>query len=108
MVGGIDQVIDRLQAMVQQSIRDGDRSGYFAALYRRVTETIRDAIRGASSTMAPAWKRSISRSRSATASAAFALTNRATITTCDFSRHVFGLSRAGKDRGFQHLQSDQA
>jgi len=46
MVGGIDQVIDRLQAMVQQSIRDGDRSGYFAALYRRVTETIRDAIRG--------------------------------------------------------------
>ena len=46
MVGGIDQVIDRLQAIVQQSSRDGDRSGYFAALYRRVTETIRDAIRG--------------------------------------------------------------
>jgi hypothetical protein len=46
MAGGIDQVIDRLQAIVQQSIRDGDRSGYFAALYRRVTETIRDAIRG--------------------------------------------------------------
>ena len=46
MADGIDQVIDRLQAIVQQSIRDGDRSGYFAALYRRVTETIRDAIRG--------------------------------------------------------------
>jgi hypothetical protein len=42
---GINQVIDRLEAIVQQSIRDRDRSGYFAALYRRVTVSIRDAIR---------------------------------------------------------------
>ena len=33
--GGIDQVIDRLQAVVQESIRNRDRAGYFAALYRR-------------------------------------------------------------------------
>ena len=46
MVGdGINEVLDRLEAIVQQSIRDGDRSGYFAALYRRVTVSIRDAIR---------------------------------------------------------------
>jgi hypothetical protein len=40
----IDEVIARLDAIVADSIRRGDRLGYFPALYARVTRAIRDAI----------------------------------------------------------------
>jgi hypothetical protein len=41
----IDEVIERLGAIVEQSIRDGSRLGYFASLYNRVTITVRDGVR---------------------------------------------------------------
>ncbi len=41
----IDDVLDRLDAIIAQSERDGDRIGYFAALYRRFTAAVRDAVR---------------------------------------------------------------
>ncbi len=43
--GTIDQVIGRLDEIVDISIREGSRLGYFAALYNRVTRAIRDGIR---------------------------------------------------------------
>ena len=36
----IDEVLDRLDSIVAQSERDGDRIGYFAALYRRFTAAV--------------------------------------------------------------------
>lgn len=41
----IDNVIDRLQDIVDKSIADGSRLGYFAALYHRMTLAIREGIR---------------------------------------------------------------
>jgi hypothetical protein len=40
----IDGVIERLEAIVRESIARGDRAGYFAALYNRVTQAVRDGI----------------------------------------------------------------
>ena len=40
----IAEVIERLDAIVEESIRKGRRAGYFAALYRRVTIAVRDKI----------------------------------------------------------------
>ena len=41
----IDEVIDRLDGIVRDSARTGSRSGYFAALYNRVTMAVRDGVR---------------------------------------------------------------
>jgi hypothetical protein len=41
----IDAVIDNLTNIVNGALRDGDRIGYFASLYRQVTVEIREAIR---------------------------------------------------------------
>lgn len=40
----IDDVIARLSGIVEFSIREKDRKGYFAALYNRVTETVRRGV----------------------------------------------------------------
>ena len=40
----IDEVIARLEEIIERSIAEGDRLGYFAALYNRVTEAVRTAI----------------------------------------------------------------
>jgi len=40
----IDDVIDRLQGLVTDAIAAGDRMGYFAALYLRVTLAVREGI----------------------------------------------------------------
>ncbi|MFE9747821.1 DUF5995 family protein [Saccharothrix saharensis] len=40
----IDDVVDGLAAIVRDARRDGDRIGYFAALYRQVTVEVRAAI----------------------------------------------------------------
>ncbi|MER6162307.1 DUF5995 family protein [Streptomyces sp. NPDC001868] len=40
----IDDVVDGLAGIVREAIRDGDRVGYFAALYRQVTVEVRTAI----------------------------------------------------------------
>lgn len=42
----IDEVIDRLAAIVAEARERGDRHGWFAALYRRTTVRVRDGIRG--------------------------------------------------------------
>jgi len=41
----IDQVIARLDLIIDDAARGGSRLGYFAALYNRVTITVRDGIR---------------------------------------------------------------
>jgi Family of unknown function (DUF5995) len=41
----IEGVIDRLDAIIADSVRERSRLGYFAALYRGVTITVRDRIR---------------------------------------------------------------
>lgn len=41
----IDEIVDALDAVVKRAIADNDRVGYFAVLYRRVTATVREAIR---------------------------------------------------------------
>ena len=41
----IDEVLERLDAIIAQSERDADRIGYFAVLYRRFTAAVRDAVR---------------------------------------------------------------
>lgn len=38
----IDEVIDALDSIIEQSRREGTRHGYFAALYRRTTLDVRD------------------------------------------------------------------
>src|ERR1043165_9907334 len=40
----IDEVVDRLAAIVRDGGRGADRAGYFAALYRQVTVEVRTAI----------------------------------------------------------------
>jgi hypothetical protein len=40
----IDQVIDRLNGILDDSLRQGTRIGYFAALYERVTTNVRRAL----------------------------------------------------------------
>ena len=40
----IDEVIARLDDIVEHSIRTGDRKGYFAALYNRVTRAVKEGI----------------------------------------------------------------
>lgn len=40
-----DDVIDRLDAIIKHAEDDGDRIGYFAALYRKFTMGVRDAAR---------------------------------------------------------------
>jgi uncharacterized protein DUF5995 len=40
----IDEVITRLEGIIEHSIATSDRLGYFAALYNRVTEAVRQAI----------------------------------------------------------------
>ncbi len=40
----IDEVIERLESIISNSIRKSSRDGYFAALYKRVTVTIRQKI----------------------------------------------------------------
>ena len=42
----IDEVIDGLDSIIADAITTGDRIGYFAALYRRVTAEVRKGIRG--------------------------------------------------------------
>jgi uncharacterized protein with NAD-binding domain and iron-sulfur cluster len=41
----IDEVIDALDAIIDESTRKSDRIGYFAALYRKVTAEVRDSVR---------------------------------------------------------------
>lgn len=41
----IDDVIEALELIINQAIRDNDSKGYFASLYRRMTLAIRDAIK---------------------------------------------------------------
>jgi 15-cis-phytoene desaturase len=41
----IDEVIDGLDAIIASAVTNGDRIGYFAALYRRVTVEVRKGIR---------------------------------------------------------------
>jgi hypothetical protein len=43
-IGDIDIVLERLAAAVAESRRNGDRSGYFAAMYHKVTLAIREAV----------------------------------------------------------------
>lgn len=40
----IEEVIERLDILIDHSIKTKNRQGYFAALYRRVTATVRDKI----------------------------------------------------------------
>jgi hypothetical protein len=40
----IDQVIERLNAILDDALRHGHRIGYFAALYERVTTNVRRAV----------------------------------------------------------------
>lgn len=40
----IDGVIDRLQDIIDESIRTQSRLGYFAALYKRMTEAVKDGM----------------------------------------------------------------
>ncbi|CAM3741308.1 DUF5995 domain-containing protein [Kibdelosporangium persicum] len=40
----IDEVVDGLAGIVRDSVRDADRAGYFAALYRQVTVEVRRGI----------------------------------------------------------------
>lgn len=40
----IDTVLTRLDEIIDTTIRDQDRIGYFAAMYRSVTQAVRDAI----------------------------------------------------------------
>jgi len=42
--GTIDDVLARLDGIVEKCLRDGSRLGYFAALYRSVTRRVRDSI----------------------------------------------------------------
>ncbi len=41
----VDDVIEALGEIIQNSLNVGDRLGYFAALYRRVTMAVRDGIK---------------------------------------------------------------
>ena len=41
----IDQVVERLDQIIEDAARSGSRLGYFAALYNRVTITVRDGVR---------------------------------------------------------------
>lgn len=41
----IDEVVERLDAEVGRAVRDGARTGYFAALYREVTLRVAEAVR---------------------------------------------------------------
>ena len=43
-VGTIDQVIERLTAMVEETKADRSRLGYFAALYRKVTILVKQGV----------------------------------------------------------------
>ena len=40
----IDEVLDKLDAIIEESFNAPSRAGYFAALYRRVTAAIKDKI----------------------------------------------------------------
>ena len=40
----INQVIDALEAVITESIATNSRAGYFAALYYKVTASVRDGI----------------------------------------------------------------
>jgi hypothetical protein len=40
----IDEVIDTLEGILRETIAEGSRLGYFAALYNRVTQAVREAI----------------------------------------------------------------
>ncbi|MDH4065314.1 MAG: DUF5995 family protein, partial [Acidobacteriota bacterium] len=40
----IDMVIARLDAIIDDAVREASRLGYFAALYNRVTKSVRDGI----------------------------------------------------------------
>jgi hypothetical protein len=51
----IDGVIDCLQAIVDDSLQRGSRLGYFAALYKRMTISIRDGIRAGKFQDGPTW-----------------------------------------------------
>ncbi len=42
----IDEVIGRLEAIIEESAAGGDRAGYFAALYNRVTLRVKSGIAG--------------------------------------------------------------
>lgn len=41
----IDDIIARLESIIDDAVARGDRIGYFAALYNRVTLAVRDGIR---------------------------------------------------------------
>jgi len=41
----IEEVIAHLEVIIERSIATGDRLGYFAALYNRVTQAVREGIR---------------------------------------------------------------
>ena len=40
----IDEVLSRLDAVIARAIEDGDRAGYFAVLYRKVTAKVKEGI----------------------------------------------------------------
>lgn len=43
-VAEIGLVLERLDAVINETIRTGSRAGYFAAMYRKVTLSVRDSI----------------------------------------------------------------
>ena len=43
-VAEIDAVLERLDGVIDETIRSRSRAGYFAAMYRKVTVAVRDAI----------------------------------------------------------------
>ena len=44
MLNAIDEVIASLDSIIQQAWEERSRLGYFAALYRRVTRSVRDGV----------------------------------------------------------------
>jgi hypothetical protein len=41
----IDEVVERLTAIIERSLSERSRLGYFAALYRKVTVTVQEGIK---------------------------------------------------------------
>jgi uncharacterized protein CbrC (UPF0167 family) len=52
----IDAVLLQLDEIVAWCLANGSRAGYFAALYRRVTRTVRQRIGTATLQTTPAWR----------------------------------------------------
>jgi len=55
-VAEIDLVVERLDVVINETIRSGSRAGYFAAMYRKVTLAVRDAIIAGRFAEATEWR----------------------------------------------------